>query len=118
MNLTEDIWFEICKYISLGDLSVYVQYVCKEAYSAARKHIKRQRNQNKPPKINMRKIIESRKFMDKIWYDINNIPSFKCEIYYNADDHNEKIYTHSIGGLDRVDLLELIDHRVRLSWQN
>lgn len=73
----EDIWFEICKYIKLGDLSVYVQYVCKVANVAAWKHIREQRDRNKPFKINIRRLVEENKYIlqpvryaDNFGYDI------------------------------------------------
>lgn len=71
----EDIWFEICKYVKLGDLSVYIQYVCKTASAAARKHIKQQREQNKP-NFNIRTFINRTTFykLIKKEYDETQYP--------------------------------------------
>lgn len=68
--------FEICKYISLGDLSVYVQYICRAAHAGAWKHIREQRNRNKPPVVNIRRFVEENRF--RCTY-----PVYKCNYEFD-----------------------------------
>lgn len=74
---------------SLGDLSVYVQYVCKASHIGAWKHIREQRDRNKPP-INIRNFIDYTKFYGILgieWSLRSDMENVFCDRIYGTIDY-------------------------------
>lgn len=63
MELPREIWHLIVQRSKYVDIYDSIRYICKSSYIVCRKFVLAARARNKPPKINMRWIIEFYKFI-------------------------------------------------------